>query len=299
MIQILRKFTTRPVWLMETRRSYPIRDKWKLLSSIPAPTGPMPFVVLTTPRTFNDTLWVMWSWLRVLGATVRPEIYVDGPLDDEMRRGLDQLVPGTSLIEARPAILASGEFPKWVDRFIRDNPMGRKLGLYFLMQKRGKFLYSDSDVVAFAEPTELLQAMATPDTGAFFWEEKGGPFSDIVSRAAALGVEPVPSLNAGFLLIPGNCLSVDLAEKLLHEWPSLPPTWFLEQTTMACLLSAAPMTPLPRERYVLTNRRQFYWEKDVDYSKIVARHFTGTTRHVMYGKGLPWILRHLPLHDRI
>jgi hypothetical protein len=297
---LLRKFTTRPVWWYETRRSYPIRDMWKLLPPIAAPQGPTPFAVLTTPRTFNDALWTTWSWLRFFGANVRPEIYVDGPLDDEMRRGLDQLLPGTKLFEARPSILASGEFPASVASFISDHPMGRKLGLYFLLQPRGRFLYSDSDVVAFAEPTELLQALATAGMGAHFLEEKGSCFSeDILAKAGRENVQPIESMNAGFLLIPGNSLSLDLAAKLLQDWQAAPPSWFLEQTVMACLLRGAPMTALPRDRYVLTNRRQFYWEKDVNYSKIVARHFTGTTRHVMYGKGLPWILRHLPLHDRV
>jgi hypothetical protein len=48
---------------------------------------------------------------------------------------------------------------------------------------------------------------------------------------------------------------------------------------------------LPDSRYVISNRRQFYWEKDVDYTTIVARHFTGTVRHVMYRYGMPEILR--------
>jgi hypothetical protein len=49
--------------------------------------------------------------------------------------------------------------------------------------------------------------------------------------------------------------------------------------------------PLPDSRYVISNRRQFYWEQDVDYKSIVARHFTGTVRHVMYRYGMPAILR--------
>ena len=48
---------------------------------------------------------------------------------------------------------------------------------------------------------------------------------------------------------------------------------------------------LPTSRYVISVCRQFYWERDVDYKTIAARHFTGPVRHVMYGKGMPWVLR--------
>jgi hypothetical protein len=47
---------------------------------------------------------------------------------------------------------------------------------------------------------------------------------------------------------------------------------------------------LPEARYVVSARRQFYWEGDVDYDAIVARHFITPVRHVMYRKGMPIIL---------
>jgi hypothetical protein len=36
--------------------------------------------------------------------------------------------------------------------------------------------------------------------------------------------------------------------------------------------------------------RQFFGEQDVDYRKMVARHFTGTFGHVMYRFGMAAIL---------
>lgn len=294
MNKIIRKLTTRPVWWLETRRPYPIRDAWKRLPPIQAKNGPLSFAVLTTPRTFNDALWTAWSWLRFLKDAVRLEIYVDGSLDDKMRRSLDQLLPGSGLFEAIPAIMAGDGFPRDVESFILDHPMGRKLGLYFLQQTRGKFLYSDADVLAFNEPSELLQALAFPGGGAYFCEETAGSFTpEIVKRAGQLGITPLESFNAGLLLIPGNSLSRETASELLRDWKAHVGDWFIEQTVLACLLRPALMMPLPRNRYVLAEARQFYWQPDVDYSRIAARHFTGTTRHVMYLKGMPWILRSL------
>jgi hypothetical protein len=59
---------------------------------------------------------------------------------------------------------------------------------------------------------------------------------------------------------------------------------------MSILMRRANAQALPEDRYVISARRQFYWETDVDYKTIAARHFTGTVRHVMYGRGMPWVL---------
>jgi len=277
------------------RRPYPIRDAWTRLPPIQAPNGPVPFAVLTTPRNFNDALWTAWSWLRFLGDTVRLEIYVDGNLDDAMHRSLQELLPGSRLLEAAKIIREEGEFLPHLQSFIHDYILGRKLGLCLILQQRGKFLFCDADVLAFAHPAELFQILTSPETGAYLCEEAGGNFTDgIVKRAAHLGITPRESLNSGTILFPQNSLSPEIANELLRDWQKLPPSWMIEQTVTACLMSAAPLIALPRNRYVLSNARQFYWQQDVDYAKIVARHFTGTTRHVMYGKAMPWILQNLP-----
>jgi len=292
--KIVRKLTTKPVWWLETRRPYPIRNAWTRLPAIPAQNGSIPFAVLTTPQNFNDALWTAWSWVRFLGDTVRLEVYVDGTLHDEMRRSLDQILPGSGLFEATPAIMANGNYPPHVQSFITDNMTGRKLGLLLALSRRGRFLFSDADILAFAKPTELMELFTSPEKGAYFLEETCSNFVDgIVARAARIGVTPPASLNCGLVLIPHNALSPEIANELLQGWQTPPINWVIEQTVTACLMSAAPLVALPRDRYVLSTARQFYWQPDVDYAKIVARHFTGTTRHVMYLKGMPWILKNL------
>ena len=288
----VRKLTTKPVWWMETRRSYPIRDSWTRLPSLPAANGPITFALLTVPGTFNDALWAAWSWLRFLGEAVHLELYLDGTPTDEMRQSLEKLLPGSSLFEATDVIHATGGFSATLDSFIRDYPLGRKLGLYFALQSRGRFLYSDSDVLAFNRPTELLQILTTPNGGAHLLEENEGLYSpEIVERAQRIGVRPVKSLNAGLVLVPQNSLSLAMTDEFLRDWQTLPYNWFFEQTTLACLLSTASITPLPRDRYVVSLARQFHWQPDVDYTRIAARHFATPTRHVMYSRGLPWLLR--------
>jgi hypothetical protein len=84
---------------------------------------------------------------------------------------------------------------------------------------------------------------------------------------------------------------MDMAARILETWRPPGGSWFAEQTVLSIMLRDVDTEALPSNRYVISNCRQFYWEKDVDYKKIVARHFTGTVRHVMYRYGLPEILR--------
>lgn len=292
MNKLVRSLTTRPLWWLETWRPYPIRDSWPRLPPLPASNGPVTFALLTVPRTFNDALWAAWSWRRFLGEAVHLEIYLDGTPTDGMRQSLEKLLPGSGLFETAAVVRSAGGFSPVLDSFIRDYPLGRKLGLFFVLQSRGRFLYSDADVLAFNRPAELLQILASPGDGAYLCEERGGTYSpELIARAQQIGIHPLESLNSGLLLVPHNSLSVALADELLRDWQTLPSSWFLEQTALACLLSTAPMIPLPRDRYVLNMARQFYWQPDISYAQIAVRHFATPIRHVMYGRGLPWLLR--------
>jgi hypothetical protein len=211
-----------------------------------------------------------------------------------MRRSLDRLLPDSGLFEATAAIRAQGDYPPQVESFLRDNMTGRKLGLLLALSRRGRFIFSDADILAFGRPTELIELLGMAGAGAYFCEESGSNFAaGVLARAGQLGITPAESLNSGLVLVPEKSLSAELANELLEGWQTPPINWVIEQTVTACLMRATPLVALPRERYVISSARQFYWQPDVDYSRIVARHFTGTTRHVMYLKGMPWILRNL------
>ena len=108
-------------------------------------------------------------------------------------------------------------------------------------------------------------------------------------RALALGLTPRHGLNGGLQLLSRGCLDLNLAARLLAA-RSDAASWFTEQTLLALLMPKAA-EPLPPERYVISTRRQFYWETDVDYDAIAIRHFTGPVRHVMYLSGLPRLER--------
>ena len=288
-MSILRKLTTRPVWKWERLRPYPIRDRCHRLPAIPA-RGEHLFVVLATVASFSDALWTAWSWLRFLAPHVRLELVLDGEITSAHHEALARISPGASLVAGREIVAATRNWPAALSEFIERHPLGRKLGLILLGQQKGTIFYCDSDVLAFHEPLELIDALHTPGASRYMHEIHEGAFDDeILQAAAARGLSPRPGLNSGLALLAHNAFDLNRVEELLAGRP-VSSSWFTEQTLLAVLMPPDAVA-LPSDRYVVSNARQFYWEADIDYEKIVARHFTGPTRHVMYSKGLPRLTR--------
>jgi hypothetical protein len=290
--RILRKLSTRPVWWWERGRSYPIRWRYEQLPPLPVTGKRVRFVVLTSPETLCDALWSAWSWYRYLRhAGCRLEIAVDGVVSAAQSAAAAQLFPGIAIYPAESACRFVGEREPALKAFMHGHPTGRKLALILALCGQGSVLYSDHDVLAFSPPVELLAAIEKNVPCYFSEEADGSRDPSTVAKAKSMGLDYIPKFNSGFLYIPGGALSIKTAAEILTMWRAPGDSWFTEQTVLSILLRAAHSEALPPSRYVISVCRQFYWERDVDYGTIAARHFTGTVRHVMYGKGMPWILR--------
>ena len=285
---LAQRLLTKPVWWLERHRPYPIRRAWTQLPPIRADQGAVPFVVLCTPPDFDDAMWCAWSWLRFIAPEVRLELHVDGGFGARESDAVARLFPGGAIRDARTIVAeATRGFPV-VEDFCTQHKTGRKMALFLQGQKTGPLLYCDYDVLAFSPPVEILECLKNSAAGAFLQETESGAFDPLlVRKAAAMGLQPLRSFNAGLLVLQKNSLALEAVGEMIEGWRACP-SWWLEQTVLACLLQREPMMPLPRERYILDNARQFYWQRDVpDYARIAARHFTTPTRHVMYLKGLP------------
>ena len=165
------------------------------------------------------------------------------------------------------------------------------MALLLALSDQRPLLYSDSDVLAFNPPTELLDRVET-NTACYFLEEVDGtrdPF--VVEQANRLGLRCLPRFNSGLLYVPRGALPANKAALILSNWKPPAESWFAEQTVLSVMFHNIQAEALPNNRYVISTRRQFYWEKDVDYRAIAARHFTGTVRHLMYKYGMPELLR--------
>lgn len=289
---VVRRLFTKPVWWWERNRKYRVRMRYLNLPPLSVGQGPLQYVVLATPAGLTDALWSAWSWYRYLQPLhFQLQLAIDGTLQKQDEATVRGLFPGISIFETRPLVASLGQQRPGLNAFLHGHPLGRKLAVLLALSQRHSFLYSDHDVLAFNSPLEIIDYART-DRPCYIQEESEGNLDCAITRISKeLGLDYISRLNSGLLHIPCNSLSIDLAAKLLAGWSSQSPSWFTEQTVLSVLMRHCDAHSLPAGRYVVSSRRQFYWQDDVDYGTIVARHFTGTVRHMMYRAGIPVILR--------
>lgn len=292
MNRIFRKLTTKPVWRWERSRQYRIRSRYDLLPPLPVAKGPVQFVVLTTLEALGDALWSAWSWYRYLHSFgCELQLAVDGDIAEAEQLEVQKLFPGIRIFNVNSVIPELCAGMPGLRTFLDHHPVSKQVGLVLAMSRLGPLVYSDHDVVAFNPPLELLQCIETNTPCYFLDDGNGCQDPSLVDIVTSMGLDYIRRLNAGFIYVPQNALSIDLAEQFLARWNPDPFYYYTPQTVMSTLMRHANAKSLPESRYVISNKRQFYWEQDVDYSTIAARHFTGTVRHVLYKYGMPLILR--------
>lgn len=271
------------VWWWE-RRSIPSERTliWTLSPLPVAREGETELLIFTTPAALVDALWAARSVLVQL-PDLRLCLALDGPVEPAERARLERLLPGVELASA-PALAATCA-PR-LAAFARANAMGRKLAVVTARQRERSVLYCDSDVLAFAPLAEVAEAI--PARSARHIQCVEGTCLDpaLKARTDALGLPLCPSLNGGFYHVPRGGFDEPLVERLLDGLDPAIPGWFGETTLTAALLQRLESQPLPRERYVVSLRRQFVTEQDVDYGQIALRHFVTPVRPLFYRRGL-------------
>jgi hypothetical protein len=296
----VRKILTKPIWWWERKSRYPIRVQFHRLPPIPVRPSARHLVVLCTPESLHDALWAAWSWYRFLhDRQFELRIVVDGSVPESETAAACKLFPGLRIFNVERDVASVLESTPALASFVRKHPLGKKLAFILAHSQENSILYADHDVLAFNAPVELL---ARIDAGSpcYMEEEREGNLDPVLlERCGSLGLEHFSKMNSGLLFIPKGILSSHLAGEILSNWRPPMVSWFSEQTVLSVLMRQANAISLPRERYVITTRRQFYFEEDVDYKTIAARHFTGTVRHLMYKFGMPVLLDQSRILSRV
>lgn len=286
-----RKLLTKPIYTFERRRPYPMRQKVFALRPLQVdPSSPQQLVVLGTPNTFADAGWAAYSSLLQLPVPMGLCLAVDGEVPAEDVARMQRLFPGV-IIKQSGAFAEEFKDQEAIYAFAQRHPLGRKLATLLSVQKEKGLIYSDSDVLAFNSMPEVTRAMETNQP--CYLGESGGlnPDPKLLDKVKRLNVQFAPELNSGFLYMPRGSADIALANELLADDGYDLKSWFSEQTLLAALMGHMGGTLLPTSKYVVSNDRQFFFEQDVDYSKIALRHFTTPTRHLMYSKGINRIWR--------
>ena len=295
---MLKKLTTKPVWYWERYRPYPIINAWKHLPAQPSTSSSsLVLAILTTPSTLYMAAWSAYSWRRNIGVSVSIRIYVDGRVNPIFANSLSSVLPGVEVYSASMPDEDLKINSPAMYRFCSTHATGRKLLLILKLQEESNLLFSDCDVLLFRKPIELLYCIRN-QTSAFNQEKDSACYDNqVLEKATELGIRPSEYLNAGLLFIAKNSINQKTAESLLSgvAYPSI--SWVTEQTVLACLMNLASGSPLPKDRYVVSAERQFWWQQDVNYNIVISRHFTGTVRHLLYMNGYPRIQKQATFHD--
>lgn len=289
---MVRKLLTKPIWWWERKRNYPIRFQFHNLPPIRVEKSSFRFVVLTTVAALPDAMWTAWSWYRFLQPlSFELHLAVDGELPEAEAFAVRKIFPGISIYNVN--VLVQPICQRWprFGAFFNGHWCAKQVGLVLALSRESSVLYSDHDVLAFNSPSELISHVRNGTPCYFTDEDTSCHDSFIVGQSKRLGLNYIPNLNGGFIYVPRDAYSPELADQLLADWSTAPYCYFTPQTVQSVLMRQANGQALPKERYVISNRRQFYFQEDVDYRTIAARHFTGTVRHVMYRAGIPAILR--------
>lgn len=303
---LLRPFR-KPVWLWETHRPYPIRERVATLPPIPVATGGPRLVILTTAAGVPDAAWCAYSILRQLAPPPALTLVLDAghePPRPARHRWLAALFPGLETIATGMLVARLAPRLPSLARYAAGHPLGRKLCTILALQEDANVLYADADILAFQALPELAAGLAAAaGRPPFYLQDIGRAQTDpgTMGRLRTLGLGHAPTLNTGLLSVGCHALDSALAERILADGGA-GPSWFVETTVLAALLHAAGGAPLPRDRYAVSIRRQFIGEPDLDYSTIALRHFVTPVRHLMYSRGMPYLLarwcRQTPAADR-
>ena len=297
---LVRKAVTRPLWWWHRRRPWPVRHRVFRLPphAVTTAEGITRLVVQAAPHALEDAAWAAYSFLRHLDLPderLGLTLYVDTTDPAALAQAAARwqgLFPGALVLDTHePGERLAGRAPA-LTAFARVHPTGRKLAVILDAQERGGILFVDSDVLLFRFPAELAQSMRLGGPPRYNLEdgELNGD-ARLVAHARREGWPAPAGLNSGLLFIPQGALSVLDAERLLASGEFNANSWFVEQTALALLLTAAGAEPLPGEQYVVCTRGQFYGDPDRDYGQMVTRHFTTPVRHLMYARGMPLLWR--------
>lgn len=239
-------------------------------------------VVLTTRGALSDAFWALASVLATSVPDYGGQIWVDGDAPDRIPEPIAALAPSLACFNLRSQF--HREADEWWQRFATSYRLAHKAWLLMRCQSEVNTLYLDSDVLFFSEPWELWQAIEAQKP--CHLQDVSNCYDPVLARHLEdIGFSLLPGVNSGLLYLPRDesdfWKAVTAAPLVLQDG-----SWFAEQTLVAAWLRQLGAVALPAERYVVSNRRQFWPDADVDYRLISARHFTGPVRHLMYRRGV-------------
>ena len=238
--------------------------------------------VLTSANDWLNLVWALKTFYHFSQRHYALCIHDDGSLTPEHQQTLQHHFPDARIIERKQAdekVLALLEpYPRcW--EFRQKNHLSPKIFDFAAYLQSDRMLLLDSDVLFFAEPTDLLQRIEDSN---YRYNTVNGDVANAYTVDPAVVKENckfqmVQRFNSGLGLIHKESLVLDWLEEFLALPDIIGNFWLIEQTLYALCSSRFGAELLPPAYDV-------HLQGNINGSP--SRHYVGKIRHLMYGEGI-------------
>jgi hypothetical protein len=241
--------------------------------------------VLTYKQDWLNLIWTLKTFYYYSKRRYALCIHDDGTLTDESRATLQHHFPDARVIERsiadRKVMEYLEPYPHCL-KFRKTNHLSPKLFDFSAYLKSGRMLLLDSDILFFAEPTDLLNRIEDPK---YILNTVNGDVATALTVDSKFvkekyGFDLIERFNSGLGLIHKASLNLDWIEEFLSLPDIMGHFWRIEQTLYALCSSKFGVELLPPAYDV---------HLDGGINDSPSRHYVGAIRHLMYREGM----RHL------
>lgn len=259
------------------------------------PEGPPPECevhILTWQRDHLNGLWAAKSFYRSAGVRWPLVWHESGPMSQAARRRLADHFPDAQLLpladaDERVGRLLSERGLSLCAACRRKSFMLLKLIDCLALSRAKYLLLLDTDVLFFARPDELLDAVRTGEPAALFNRDSKTWYNLTPDTARErYGIDLVGQVNAGLALVRRNDWRLDLIDHFLADPDILSEPWLTEQTVQALMASRIGMTFLP-PTYQCSVEPGL---STPDGDPLVAKHYPGYPRPLLYREGIAHLI---------
>jgi hypothetical protein len=238
--------------------------------------------VLTSAGDWLNLVWALKSFYAASQRRYSLCIHDDGSLASSHFQTLSRHFPAARIIarsEADATVLPRlASFPRCLE-FRRTNHLAPKLFDFAHYLQSERMLLVDSDVLFFAQPTELLRRIEDENYRRNAVNRDVNSAYTVTTEAAqkCAKVELIERFNSGLGLIHRDSLRLDWFEEFLGIPGIAGHFWRIEQTLFALCSSRFGAELLPAEYDVRLNGGA---------NGCCVRHYVGAIRHLFYREGI-------------
>lgn len=238
--------------------------------------------VLTSLQDWLNLVWALKSFYWASRRRYTLCIHDDGTLDAAARSELCRHFPDARLIDRKQAdreVLSTLETYRRCWEFRNTNHLSPKLFDFRHYLQSERMLLLDSDVLFFAEPTELLRRIEDPNyrRNSVNEDDATAYTVDPADVQKHLGLNMPERFNSGLGVIHADSLKSEWIEEFLTLPGVLGHFWRIEQTLFALCSAKFGVELLPQEYRVSLTR---------GIKNCVSKHYVGPVRHLMFGEGM-------------